>query len=160
MIKYRSLFFLLACLLGTQYVHQAEAMASVVKIKRGVNILGALSYAIIGGCLLRDAIINGTAKRAENTVQAKRKAYAENALKVAQENNFELTKEDAEKKAAQVIPMVSTPSNSPTRICIGLSGIACCIASLWCMKNAHEYDELIPTAQFVDAVNAMARRRS
>ena len=25
---------------------------------------------------------------------------------------------------------------------------------------SHEYDELIPTAQFVDAVNAMARRRS
>jgi hypothetical protein len=151
---------MLTCLLITQYIHQAKAMASVVKIKRGVNILGALSHAIIGGCLLRDAITNGTAKRAENNVQAKRKAYVENALKVARENNFELTKEGAEKKAAQVIPAVYIPSSSPTRICIGLSGIAFCIASLWCMKNAHEYDKLIPTAYLMDGVNAMVRRHS
>lgn len=150
MIKYRSLFLLLTCLLITQHAHQAKAMASSMRIGRGVNILGTLSYAIIGGCLLKDAIANGTAQRAENTVKAKRKAYVENALKVAQENNFDLSKEDAEKKAVLAIPTMSIPSNSPTRIGIGLSGIAFCVASLWCMKRAYEYDQLIPTAYLMD----------
>lgn len=152
MIKRRSLLFVLACLLITQSAHQAKAMASAMEIKRGVNILGAFSYAIIGGYLLRDAIINGTAKRAEKATQEKRKSYVEKVLKVAQENNFELSKEEAEKKAIEAIPMIVTPIDSPARISIGLSGIAFCVASLWCMKNAYQYTQFMPIARLFDDI--------